>query len=561
MPRIPVRTTPYHTLPRCTRHYKSKRDLILRALGKASFINGSQFVIAWISPKGEVDVYASELLQSAVSSKENGVLNRKELEREASRVRGEMGKRWEEIRRLEEKGEAPAFEDQVGDESMEADEDVDESEENVEADRTLVEEADVSMISTASRQMSTDSIKRPQTQSNMMSSFPAATRASTPSPPMHTLTLQTADVDEYYTTRFSALQQATCKLVVKAWIKVIEPKKQMKFPYNKGEDLKPAWWPEGVRHREPDHLSKTERLTLLASIVRSPLISVARLELSTAEAAAFISRPRLAILREVYLVAKEEEKRRKEGDESSEMLVHLPTAPVSPSALSPEGSEKRAHSQMDPALLSGYDGKENMGPLSHMAMYDQHTHKRVKHAPRLGALTTTAAYDNSLMPQPYAYSHIPQWRDSLAAPSAHLSPYPHSGSEMAWSNAGSDYSRSPNPDGDLSAAAAAAAANGQVMVSSSGQKYHPHHLAPILNPNHHGAASANGSHAPSPVESPAFGHPASMPNSAASYYARGGSYMQQQQMDYLQAHGTATYDYGSPYLTDAQWETSFTQAA
>jgi hypothetical protein len=63
-------------------------------------------------------------------------------------------------------------------------------------------------------------------------------------------------------------------------------------------------------------------LTLLTSIVRSPLVTVSRLELSTAEAAAFISRPRLDILREVYLVAKEEEKREKEEGELLEDCVN-----------------------------------------------------------------------------------------------------------------------------------------------------------------------------------------------------------------------------------------------
>ena len=259
MPRIPVRTTPYHTLPRCTRHYKSKRDLILRALGKASFINGSQFVIAWISPKGEVDVYASELLQSAVSPKEGGVLHRKELEKEAGRIKGEMSRRWEEIRRLEEQGEAPVLEEDA-DAAEEGDEEED-------GDKTLVE--DESELGSASISVSlggNDDLKKPMPV--MMSSFPivastpasvglSLTRQSTPAPPMHTITLTPDAIDNYYHTRFAALQQATCKLVVKAWIKVIEPKKQMKFPYNKGEDLKPTWWPEGVRHREPDHLSKT----------------------------------------------------------------------------------------------------------------------------------------------------------------------------------------------------------------------------------------------------------------------------------------------------------------
>lgn len=246
MPRIPVRTTPYHTLPRCTRHYKSKRDLILRALGKASFINGSQFVIAWISPKGEVDVYASELLQSAVSPKDGGVVSRKELEREATRVRGEMNRRWDEIRRMEEAGEAMTMEDDA-DEPAEEQEGEDPESDDIDPDRTMVD-------STPARPTE---YKKPSP-SGMMSTFPASgARSSTPTPPMHTLTLAPTAIENYYGSRFAALQQATCKLVVKSWIKIIEPKKQMKYPYNKGEELRPAWWPEGVRHREPDHLSKT----------------------------------------------------------------------------------------------------------------------------------------------------------------------------------------------------------------------------------------------------------------------------------------------------------------
>jgi len=287
MPRIPVRTTPYHTLPRCTRHYKSKRDLILRALGKASFINGSQFVIAWISPKGEVDVYASELLQGAVTAKDGGVLNRKELEREAGRCKGEMSRRWEDIRRLEENGEAPVMEDEA-DDAAEVEGDAENDDED--GDKTLVEDGSEGVLSAATLASITAEDKKfgivsstasmlptptstAVSATSMMSTFPAnanSTRQSTPAPPMHTLTLAPDAIENYYTSRFAALQQATCKLVVKAWIKVIEPKKQMKFPYNKGEDLKPTWWPAGVRHREPDHLSKTgesgcDRLSCLLS--------------------------------------------------------------------------------------------------------------------------------------------------------------------------------------------------------------------------------------------------------------------------------------------------------
>ncbi|ORY27182.1 hypothetical protein BCR39DRAFT_469578 [Naematelia encephala] len=518
MPRIPVRTTPYHTLPRCTRHYKSKRDLILRALGKASFINGSQFVIAWISPKGEVDVYASELLQASVSSKEGGVLARAELEGEARRVRGEMSRRWDEIRRLEESGEAPVLEDE--DATFEGGEEDDamgaEGEESMDPDRTMVEDGS----SDIADHMVHGLLKRPSPGA-MMSMFP---RAATPqTTPLHTITLPPAALDTYYAARFAALQQATCKLVVKAWIKVIEPKKQMKFPYNRGEELRPTWWPEGVRHREPDHLSKTERLTLLASIVRSPLISVSRLELSTAEAAAFISRPRLAILREVYLVAKEEEKRRASGDVTSDVVVHMPNLPVSPSAVSPDAPEKRSHD------------KENVfsagGPMSTTSVYEQHSAKRVKHvhapahlhahaqqqhAHRLAPLTISA-YDNYAHP----FTFAPQAHLSAPA-SAHLSPYPSDGG-MPFS---------PNPDGNP----------------------HPNHLAPILNPAH--------AHTPTiDPHSPAFPHASTMqnPNNGNNYFPRGQGYLQQQQIEYLAQHQQG-YDYGSPYLAD-NWEGGYTQTS
>lgn len=78
----------------------------------------------------------------------------------------------------------------------------------------------------------------------------------TPSVQTRSITIRYRDLIDWYANRFDSLQQATCKLVVKSWIKVIEPKKQSKFPYNRGEDCRPDWWPEHIRHREPDHLQK-----------------------------------------------------------------------------------------------------------------------------------------------------------------------------------------------------------------------------------------------------------------------------------------------------------------
>ena len=279
------------------------------------------------------------------------------------------------------------------------------------------------------------------------------------------------------------------------------------------------------------------------------MISVSRLELSTAEAAAFISRPRLAILREVYLVAKEEEKRRKEND-TSDLVVHLPNTPVSPSAVSPEGPEKVGGKRSYEILAD----KENMPYAMNQAHALGPGGKRLKshhaHAARLAPLTTGQAYYE----QPFTYAA--QWRD-MNTPS-HLSPYP---SELAYSANGSEYGRSPNPEtvGVLPTPPTAASVDTRPYAAHS----HPHHqhahgpshLAPILNHNH--------AHAHSPAESPAFPQTATLqPHSAASgtYYARSPaqSYMQQQQLDYLQAHGH--YDYGSPYLAEGgTWDGQFAQ--
>jgi len=69
---------------------------------------------------------------------------------------------------------------------------------------------------------------------------------------------------DVYDTRLRSLQQTACKTMAKAWVKLVEPKKQSNHPYTGGEDKAPDWWPkswgptkeERVRHREPDHILK-----------------------------------------------------------------------------------------------------------------------------------------------------------------------------------------------------------------------------------------------------------------------------------------------------------------
>lgn len=521
MPRIPVRTEPYTSSTRQHRHFKSKRDLILRTLGKSSYINGSQFVIAWVSAKGEVETYASELLQDNVEDvldmevlKQLAVQVREDADRKRTQLEEIQRKRREEGGLLDDQGRVvdewadmePAekashllrsakkakagrvaaekaakngeegvsgppmsavakgkqrardppltpshrlVQDAAGDATMVADEDVEENEDEdeegeeeyeeeaeAEADaedqlmepikpETLVdistlptlspaftlaqpvpdalvvpkkedqadEQGDITLVdvstpailatpsgevnsaskqkhvidvssteapkaatnarhvqvtmagsplsirsgprtaSSAKRAMlmsatpsrsttmlastgfvtpsmpysgkpttilaptptsgktsglmnnvlegssgpqprimlgqsnSTDKSHMPRLSGHIRTpSHPAGTAKSpngtptTPFVPTRSIKIRENDLKDWYAERFESLQQETCRLVVKNWIKVIEPKKQSKFPYNRGDDCRPGWWPENIRHREPDHLQKPGEL-------------------------------------------------------------------------------------------------------------------------------------------------------------------------------------------------------------------------------------------------------------------------------------------------------------
>ncbi|KAH0609991.1 uncharacterized protein H6S33_012537 [Morchella sextelata] len=116
------------------------------------------------------------------------------------------------------------------------------------------------------------------------------------------------EVNTFFETRLRQMQQLVCKVVAKCWIKVIEPKKQSNFPYNRGEESKPSWWPANARHKEPDHLMKPERLRLLLTMLRCRKVPVSKLEAATAEATAHIPLEKAPLLEEIYRVAKLEER-------------------------------------------------------------------------------------------------------------------------------------------------------------------------------------------------------------------------------------------------------------
>ncbi|OQE19452.1 hypothetical protein PENSTE_c015G01815 [Penicillium steckii] len=91
-----------------------------------------------------------------------------------------------------------------------------------------------------------------------------------------------AKIFNYYESALKHFQQLNCRMVAKAFIKFIEPRKQVRHPYNGGkppagsapgatgdpEKTKPEWWPPGVMHKEPDHLRKEYRIELLIHIIR-----------------------------------------------------------------------------------------------------------------------------------------------------------------------------------------------------------------------------------------------------------------------------------------------------
>ncbi|KAL3423535.1 hypothetical protein PVAG01_05282 [Phlyctema vagabunda] len=98
---------------------------------------------------------------------------------------------------------------------------------------------------------------------------------SQPIPTINTQQLSIGDDEEvtrFYVNRFKDLQQNACKVMGKVFVKLVEPKKQTHYPYTKGASKCPPWWPPTtgenyVRHKEPDHLLKHERIKLLVHIL------------------------------------------------------------------------------------------------------------------------------------------------------------------------------------------------------------------------------------------------------------------------------------------------------
>lgn len=300
------RTIPYSTPRRRQKHYRNQSRAILRQLGAASYLNGSQFAILWVNASGQTEVFSSDLLQRmlpkwfprAVLGEARDLVLAGQAAREAHVLELTQGPRPTTVVTdvygptgcailLPHPPVGDAFDD------SDTDNDPPSRGESVShshpRSRPGSDEGSTHPPATAlrpipyangvtmpasppssssaptrvTRSLSMLSVTNSTTTSPAESSYPsphldsAANPRSSPTHATHTFTPQT--LAAWYTDKFSALRAGTCTQICKAWIKVVEPQKQANFPYLAGEaseSSKPPWWPSAVRHLEPDHLVK-----------------------------------------------------------------------------------------------------------------------------------------------------------------------------------------------------------------------------------------------------------------------------------------------------------------
>ncbi|KAK0674226.1 hypothetical protein QBC41DRAFT_51657 [Cercophora samala] len=158
-----------------------------------------------------------------------------------------------------------------------------------------------------------------------------------------------AAVRAFYERRFRKCHQILCRIIAKAFVKLVEPKKQTNHPYTRGSESAPRWWPNDygpnkVRlvHREPDHIKKEERVHLLTHIlrmltepnhrqhedIRGQHLTVGKLEEAAMDSAASFfnaseaNMKKKLWLKEAFKVAKAEEKyKRGEIDATTQIFV------------------------------------------------------------------------------------------------------------------------------------------------------------------------------------------------------------------------------------------------
>lgn len=419
MPRIPSREEPYHSVAKCNRHWKTKREFVTKAANKASHVDGSHYMLVCVTPKGSIEVHASEHFHDDANQlKHDGVINWDVLRRRVLTIKERNEERWQEIQRQEKRfgieGEA---DDEEGDDAEDGG--------GGDEDRSTGE---ASAPPTAASGRATPSMMGQQP------SFPVIRRP--PPTPFSSVTVTPDSLDQEYQSRFEHLGQTVCANILKAWIKVVEPKKQTKYPYKdkKGKEGRaPPWWPTGMRHIEPDHLHKDERPRLLSSIIQqaskpraegaeaiaantppdSRDLTISRLHFATAEIGSIIPPRQHYELRQIYLIAKEVRKAAEDRlrelrasgvdikDESSsppdwsEITIDLYERPPQPSS-SPVSGSKRSFD-----IAPDYDPRQQEGKENSVPEYERSSKRGKRSEMDVPALTPLASHQNVYGVHPY----------------------------------------------------------------------------------------------------------------------------------------------------------------
>ncbi|KAJ5672659.1 hypothetical protein N7507_001786 [Penicillium longicatenatum] len=194
-------------------------------------------------------------------------------------------------------------------------------------------------------------------------------------------------VMSYYEGALKHFQQLNCRMVAKAFIKFIEPRKQVRHPYNGGkpppgsapgatgdpEKTKPEWWPPGVMHKEPDHLRKEYRIELLLHIIRKLGgygITADKLKEVAGDTKRSLKHPsHVEIIYEILRVRKMEE-RFERGEVDGNMVVFIQNRGPSPKGDGDEDDDSNepapleAPELIEDGLMTPTSSVEHLAPLT-----------------------------------------------------------------------------------------------------------------------------------------------------------------------------------------------------
>lgn len=520
--------------PNATSHYEHKRDSILTSLNQSSFVNGSQYALLLVSPSGQVESYASSILEPnlsrwfandgkdssngggmSIAQEATNIFNLNPIESHMDHATPPlMNSRFQNINPSSSSSPSSPSHAQLvngmvrpatvapvvvvsrgdGDENLDLiNGETEEMDGNIKGsrgkkrarERPNVAPIDINVVNQRhlldyqrdgllsaggngnghhnQQLLSSNEYPQPphsaplpihhrehdQDRNGMVQMGMGMENPDTPTvgtmplhhpyEPMQEIYLATHnDRTSFFELRLQQMQSVVCKTIAKAWIKVIEPKKQSYHPYKLGEAAKPAWWPAGSRHREPDHLFLPERKNLIIGLLRSPHTNISALQTATAEIPSRIIRPdKAALLMDVYAVAREEENMRYSGaDLDTPMRIRVSTL----NGWNPEAEESSTPS------ASAMEKSKSMGPSTTASSSSSNPRKRPS-PPAMGrtasegrkrqALDSTASIaDQNSASQAQAAAGLvidanSQWRwQQQSGPSIHSTPVRQSSSHL-----------------------------------------------------------------------------------------------------------------------------------